>query len=242
MNTKPDTLYASVTSKQDFSFDGQVAEVFPDMIQRSVPGYADILHNISHFAQRFVTANSHCYDLGCSLGAASLAMSRGIDVSGVKIIGIDNSKAMLQRCQQHIEAYKHNTEIELHCADIIDFPLCNASMAVLNFTLQFIAPQKREALLAQICRSMNPGGVLILSEKVRLQESEDDALIIDLHHQFKRENGYSDLEISQKRNLLENVLVPDTLREHLERLRRVGFSRVCCWQQRYNFVSIYAVK
>ncbi|MGB1237379.1 MAG: carboxy-S-adenosyl-L-methionine synthase CmoA, partial [Pseudomonadales bacterium] len=208
----------------------------------SVPGYDDILHNISHFAQRFVKAESQCYDLGCSLGASSLAMSRGIQVPGVKIIGVDNSRAMLKRCQQHIEAYKHQTEIELHCADILDFEIDNASMAVLNFTLQFIEPAQREQLLKRVFQGMNSSGVLILSEKVRLEVQEDDQLIIDLHHQFKRENGYSNLEISQKRNLLENVLLPDTLNEHLARLHSIGFSRVCCWQQRYNFVSIYAVK
>ena len=242
MIKKVDNIYAATTSKQAFSFDEQVAEVFPDMIQRSVPGYQDILKNIALFAQHFVTDDSHCYDLGCSLGASSLAMSAGIEASNVKIIGVDNSPAMLERCRHHIEAFKHRTPIELHSADILQFPLERTSMVVLNFTLQFIAQNEREQLLANIFEAMQPGGVLLLSEKVCFDSKQDNQLMIDLHHQFKRENGYSELEISQKRNMLENVLVPETLTEHLDRLTRLGFSRCHCWLQHYNFVSIYAIK
>ncbi|EPJ48160.1 MAG: tRNA (uridine-5-oxyacetic acid methyl ester) 34 synthase [Osedax symbiont Rs1] len=242
MIKKTDNIYAAQTDKQMFSFDGQVAEVFPDMIQRSVPGYSEILKNTAKFAQRFVTNDSHCYDLGCSLGASSLAMSSGITATNVKIIGIDNSEAMLARCHHHIDAYKHQTKIELHVGDILQFPIENASMVVLNFTLQFIAQQQREALLKKIYQGMNVGGILLLSEKVCFANSDDNELMIDLHHQFKRENGYSELEISQKRSLLEKVLVPESLDEHFFRLSKLGFSRVNCWFQQYNFVSIFAIK
>jgi len=242
MTNKTDNIYATQTSKQVFSFDDQVAEVFPDMIQRSVPGYAEILKNTAKFAEKFVTANSYCYDLGCSLGASSLAMSSGISAENVKIIGIDNSQAMLDRCRHHIENFKHNTPIELHIGDILNFPIENASMVVLNFTLQFIAPQERQALLQKIYQGMQPGGLLLLSEKVCFGDERDNSLMSDLHHQYKRENGYSDLEISQKRSLLENVLVPDTLQQHCNRLTELGFSRSSCWFQQYNFVSIFAVK
>jgi tRNA (cmo5U34)-methyltransferase len=242
MMKKTDNIFAQYTDKNDFSFDGQVAEVFPDMIQRSVPGYDEILKNIANFSARFVTDNSHCYDLGCSLGASSLAMSAGISAENVKIIGVDNSQAMLERCRYHINAFKHRTEIELHMGDIIDFPIENASMVVLNFTLQFVPKAQREALLARIYAGLNPGGVLLLSEKIQFDNEQDNNLIIDLHHQFKRDNGYSELEISQKRSMLENVLVPETLPEHLSRLSTIGFARSQCWFQQYNFVSIFAVK
>ncbi|MEH6444180.1 MAG: carboxy-S-adenosyl-L-methionine synthase CmoA [Oceanospirillaceae bacterium] len=242
MIKKTDNIYATTTDKQTFSFDGQVAEVFPDMIQRSVPGYNDILKNTAKFAQRFVTDNSQCYDLGCSLGASSLAMSSGIEATNVKIIGIDNSEAMLARCHHHIDAYKHRTEIELQVGDISQCTIENASMVVLNFTLQFIPQKDRAALLSKIYQGLNPGGVLLLSEKVCFENPLDNALMIDLHHQFKRENGYSELEISQKRSMLENVLVPETLNEHISRLSNLGFSRSQCWLQQYNFVSIFAIK
>ena len=150
MNSKIDNIFAQPTSTEPFTFDKNVAEVFPDMIKRSVPGYGEIIQNISLMAKRFVTDNSQCYDLGCSLGAASLAMSEGISASNVKIIAVDNSKAMLERCQQHINAFKHNNKIELHQSNIQEINIDNASMIVLNFTLQFIANEERQNMLQNI--------------------------------------------------------------------------------------------
>ncbi len=242
MIKKIDNIYAQATDKQSFSFDGQVAQVFPDMIQRSVPGYNQILQNTAKFAQHFVTDDSHCYDLGCSLGASSLAMSSGITANNVKIVAVDNSAAMLERCHHHIDAFKHSTVIELHEGDILNFPIENATMVVLNFTLQFIEQTQRKTLLENIYEGMQPGGVLLLSEKICFESALDNQLMIDLHHQFKRENGYSELEISQKRSMLENVLVPETLDDHLARLKAIGFSRSQCWFQQYNFMSMFAVK
>lgn len=243
MIENPDTLFSK--PKKDiapFSFDQSVAEVFPDMIKRSVPGYSTIIQQIEKIAQGLVTPHSNCFDLGCSLGAASLAMSKGTNQSSVKIIGVDNSKAMLTRCQQHIEAFKHVTPIELHCSDVQSFPINNASMVVLNFTLQFINKNDRDALLDKIFQGMLPGGVLLLSEKIVFDDPHFNQLMIDLHHQFKRDNGYSDLEISQKRNALENVLLPETLQQHKNRLFSIGFSTIECWFQQFNFISLIAIK
>lgn len=242
MQDKKDTIFSVPQSKTPFSFDSSVAEVFPDMIKRSVPGYATIIQNIEKLAERYVTENTNCYDLGCSLGAASLSMSKGIQTQNNKIIGIDNSSAMLTRCQQHIDAFKHATPIELHQADITEFNIENASMVVLNFTLQFVPLEQRAKLLKSIHQGLNPGGILVLSEKIKFADNEVNQLLIDLHHQFKKENGYSDLEISQKRNSLENVLIPETLDEHLSRLNHVGFKHASCWHQQFNFVSLLAIK
>lgn len=242
MPDKKDSIFSKPVPKLPFNFDKNVAEVFPDMIERSVPGYSRILNNISKFAQCFVTHESNCYDLGCSLGAVSLAINQGIDQNKVQIIGVDNSNAMIERCKQHVSAFKHNAPITLIEADIQDVEISNASMVVLNFTLQFIPKSDRELLLEKICQGLNPGGVLVLSEKIQYEDPEINQLMIDLHHQFKRENGYSDLEISQKRNALENVLVPETLETHKARLKQVGFKHVSCWLKEYNFASFLAVK
>ncbi|TQV87516.1 carboxy-S-adenosyl-L-methionine synthase CmoA [Aliikangiella coralliicola] len=242
MSDKTDNLFAKPKAALPFSFDESVAEVFPDMIKRSVPGYTEIINNISKFAGRFVTSNSNCYDLGCSLGAASLAMSAGIEKTGAKIIAVDNSSAMLERCRHHIDAFKHKTPIELQLGDVQKISIQNASMVALNFTLQFIAKEERLNLLENIYQGLNSGGLLLLSEKVSFSDDNIDDLLIELHHQFKKENGYSDLEISQKRNALENVLLPETLEHHINRLKSAGFSSVSCWMQNYNFVSIIAIK
>lgn len=238
-----DTLFAAPIEKLgDFTFDESVAEVFPDMIQRSVPGYSNIITAIGMLAKRFVTANSNVYDLGCSRGAATLSARRNIQQANVKIIGIDNSQPMVERCRQHVNAYHSEVLVEILCDDIRCINIENASMVILNFTLQFLPPEDRTALLEKIYRGLNPNGVLILSEKFRFEDEKINDLLIDLHHQFKRANGYSELEISQKRTALENVMLTDRIDTHKRRLQSVGFSQVELWFQCFNFGSMIAIK
>ncbi len=242
MNNSNDNIYAEPTQPAPFRFDSKVASVFPDMIKRSVPGYTEVLHNIQLIAQKHIQTDSHCYDLGCSLGAASLAMSYGNQQQNVEIIGIDNSPAMIERCQNNIDNFKHQTPIRLIAGDLLEQNFHTASMVVLNYTLQFIPLAQREPLLARLFEAMLPGGVLLISEKLHFDDPVINDLLIELHHQFKRENGYSELEISQKRNALENVLVPETMETHLNRLEQIGFKPVKCWHQQLNFASIIAFK
>ncbi len=242
MSKQNDQIYANQQVSNPFKFDQKVAAVFPDMIKRSVPGYQNIIHNIQKLAGIYVTKNSVCYDLGCSLGAASLALSHGSQHSGVKIIAVDNSAAMIERCATNISGFKHQTPIELIQADIQHLTINNASMVVLNYTLQFIPQTLRRDVLANIYQGMNHGGLLLLSEKIIFSDETVNQLMIELHHQFKRENGYSELEISQKRNALETVLVPETQSSHLQRLKDIGFSHVSGYQQQLNFASFIAIK
>ena len=229
-----------------FCFDEAVANVFADMIKRSVPGYSTILKMISDIAARYAQPNSHCYDLGCSLGASTLALSYGIDADNCHIIGIDNSEAMVNRCRTMLaDANRTHTQpvtIDIHCADIEDVAINNASIVVLNFTLQFIAPKSRERIIQRIYNGLLPGGILLLSEKVKFEDSLHQHLMTELYHNFKRNNGYSDLEIAQKRTALENVLRPDSLSEHRERLQKCGFTSAETWFQCFNFTSLIAIK
>jgi tRNA (cmo5U34)-methyltransferase len=242
-NINTDTLYANpLPQVNNFAFDDLVVNVFPDMIKRSVPGYATIINMIGNLAERYAQADSDCYDLGCSLGAATLAMRHRIQAVNCRIIGIDNSAAMIARCQQVIAADSAEVEVELFCEDICEHPISNASVVVLNFTLQFIALEKREIILRKIYQGLKPNGVLILSEKLAFEDAQHESLMIELHHNFKRANGYSDLEIAQKRSAIENVLIPETLNTHRQRLKDAGFSSVDVWFQCFNFASIIAIK
>lgn len=226
----------------DFVFDQSVAHVFPDMIRRSVPGYDNLIPLLGVIAEKFVTENSNIYDLGCSLGASSLSIRRRINVAGCKIIAIDNAEAMVEQCKKNMANDSNNIPVDVICADILDIDINNASLAVLNFTLQFIQPDKRLILLSKIADGMNNGGSLILSEKIISDDADEQALIEELQLNFKRANGYSDLEISQKRSALDNVLVPDTLSTHRQRLLDAGFSKIIVWQQSLNFISMLAIK
>ncbi|WP_313159429.1 carboxy-S-adenosyl-L-methionine synthase CmoA [Mixta calida] len=238
-----DTLFSAPIDKLgDWTFDERVAEVFPDMIQRSVPGYSNIISMIGMLAERFVTPNTQVYDLGCSLGAATLSVRRSVQADGCKIIAVDNSQAMVERCRRHIDAFRASTPVAVIEADIRDIPIENASMVVLNFTLQFLAPADRLTLLARIYQGLNPGGALVLSEKFSFEDADVGELLFNMHHDFKRANGYSELEISQKRSMLENVMLTDSVEAHKARLRQAGFEHSELWFQCFNFGSLVALK
>ena len=226
----------------DFAFDEQVAQVFPDMIRRSVPGYDSVIAMLGVFASHYVKPHTRVYDLGCSQGAATLALRRHINAPDVTLVAVDNAPAMIERCRHNIAADLSPSAVELRCEDIQDTPIENASLVALNFTLQFLAPEHRDAMVRAIAAGLNSGGALVLSEKICFADTRQQALFTDLHHEFKRLNGYSDLEISQKRQAIENVLIPETVEQHSQRLLNNGFTSVYQWFQGFNFVSILAVK
>ncbi|WP_029408721.1 carboxy-S-adenosyl-L-methionine synthase CmoA [Thiomicrorhabdus sp. Milos-T2] len=241
--SQKDTIYAQAHEAIGaFQFDDSVVAVFPDMIQRSVPGYQTILTGIGELTKAYAQAHTKLYDLGCSLGAAALTMRRNIAVPGCEIEAIDNSEAMIKRAEEFLHAYHSDIPVNLHCANMTEMPIQNASVVVINFTLQFIDPEERDELIKKIYQGLQPGGVLILSEKIHFEDNKLQNAIEHMHLQFKRANGYSELEISQKRSSLENVLISDTEAEHIQRLNNAGFTSAGIWFQAYNFASFLAVK
>lgn len=242
MSTR-DTLFSAPIDKLgDWTFDQRVAEAFPDMIQRSVPGYSSIVSMIGMLGERFVASGTQVYDLGCSLGAVTLSVRRHVRIGDYKIIAVDNSTAMIEKCRQHVSAFRAHIPVEIIEADIRNISIENASMVVLNFTLQFISPQDRLPLLTRIYQGLNVGGVLVLSEKFSFADRGVDELLFAMHHDFKRANGYSELEISQKRSMLEKVMLTDSVETHKLRLHDAGFSHAELWFQCFNFGSLIALK
>ena len=240
---KKDTIYSQALDKvKPFRFDENVAQVFPDMISRSVPGYDLIITMLESITGKYLQENSNCYDLGCSLGASTLSMMSGINKKNCTIIAVDNSYPMIKKCKSYLDIYHSPAKINLVCADIEDIKIQKASIVVMNFTLQFIAPAKRSAIITKIYKGLNPGGVLILSEKISFENPAEQKLNDQLHLNFKRQQGYSNLEISQKRSSLEQVLIRDTLQTHKQRILSAGFSTFQQWFRCYNFVSILAIK
>jgi tRNA (cmo5U34)-methyltransferase len=243
MSELRDTLFADPLAEAGpFRFDADVARVFPDMIRRSVPGYATVIGMSGLLAARYAVPGSNLYDLGCSLGASTLAMRQSIRVDGCRIVAVDNAAAMLDRCRSVIDSDTHHTPVELMEADICDVPIANASVVVLNFTLQFVPLGQRAALLRRIHDGLLPGGILVLSEKIAFADARLQALNVELHHQFKRANGYSELEIAQKRSALEDVLIPETLDAHRARIQQAGFASCDVWFQCFNFASLVALR
>ena len=243
VSKKHDDIYATPLNELvDFTFDEKVADVFPDMIQRSVPGYGMLITTIGLLSERYAQAGSRCYDLGCSLGAVSMAMRQRIPHADCTIIGVDNSQAMIDKAGELLARDGGSVPVELLCDDIQNVAIEDASVVVLNFTLQFIPPDQRLTLLTRIYRGLRPGGILVLSEKIAFEEEGRQQFHETLHHDFKRAQGYSDLEVSQKRTALENVMIPETLKAHQARLKQAGFAFGDIYFQTFNFASLVAIK
>ena len=206
-----DKMYQTEDGSEPFRFNENVARVFPDMLKRSIPGYTASIEAIGSLAARYVRPGTNCYDLGCSLGAATLAMRQGIGEPACRIVAVDTAPAMIKRCREIIaeddRQHGRETEVDLVEDDIRNIEITNASMVVLNYTLQFVDPEDRDGLMERIQAGLNPGGVLVLSEKVVDESADMEALLVELHHEHKRRNRYSALEVARKRAALENVLI-----------------------------------
>lgn len=241
---KRDNIYEnSEESVTPFRFDKKVVDVFQDMISRSVPGYAYTLEMIEILGQEFHQKDSNCYDLGCSLGASTISLAKGIQDSSVKIIAVDNSPEMIEASPKKLGQFPSILPtIEWICQDIRNIHIENASIIILNFTLQFIPLEERDGLISKIYNALNPNGILILSEKVSFPESRVQDLQTHIHHSFKKKQGYSELEIAQKRTALENVLIPETISTHEKRITDSGFKVITPWFQCFNFISFLAQK
>ena len=238
-----DNIYATAKQSVDqFRFDEHVSAVFADMIERSVPGYGLTLDMIGVIARQYGQPGSYCYDLGCSLGASTLAIRHNLSPPDCKIIAVDNSAAMIASCRENIDKDTAAVPVDILDQDILATEFERASLTVMNFTLQFIPAEQRSDLLSKIAAATLPGGAFVLSEKIKLKSDIEQQILTDLHHQFKSSSGYSDLEIAQKRSALEEVLIPDTVDTHISNLQQAGFSHVYLWFQCFTFASMIAIK
>jgi len=238
-----DILYRSDSEPiKPFEFNQRVAEVFPDMIERSVPGYPLTIAMLSVIADEYVQDNSNIYDLGCSLGAASVAIQEGLNNKRCHIVAIDNSQAMIDLCNKNISQHAHNNKITFELGDVLQTNIENASVVIMNFTLQFIPLAQRQALLDKIYQGLLPGGVLVLSEKIVFEDGLENNVLNQLHHHMKELNGYEKLEIANKRDALDKVLIPESLEEHQQRLTNAGFLQSFIWLKCFNFASLIARK
>ena len=237
--THRDQLFANLVAEpSQFSFNEAVVDVFPDMIQRSVPGYGTVVRMTGVLTEQYAKEGTHVYDLGCSLGESIRAAELAIGDRACQLVGVDNSPAMIEKVRAEMP---RRSKIMWHLSDITQMEFKTASVVIMNFTLQFIPINERLKLLKQIRSSMVPGGLLILSEKLTMPDAEMNELMVNLHHDFKRSQGYSGLEIAQKRDAIDNVLIPETAEVHRIRLTEAGFSRSSVWFQCLNFASLIAI-
>jgi len=238
-----DTLYASRRRRVgDFDFGERTADVFDEMLSRSVPFYDEIQRMTVELAAEFAGPGTAVYDLGCSTGTTLAALARTIPAPDVRLVGVDNSEAMLALARAKLAAAGSLERCSLRCADVNDVAVEDASVVLMLLTLQFVRPLNRENVIGRIHAGLADGGALILVEKVLCDDPHLNRGFIEHYLAFKRRHGYSDLEIAQKREALENVLVPYRVVENVELLARSGFSPIETFFRWYNFVGILAVK
>ena len=235
-----DNLFDKQTDIADFQFDQEVVKVFDDMVRRSVPGYDSMIQMIGLIARMYGQDNTNYYDLGSSTGAITLSIALNNKSKNNQFLAIDNSEEMVEQCKKNLQNKIANLQVV--CDDINQVKIQNASIVVLNLTLQFIDVNLRSNLINKIYDGLEPGGILIISEKIHFDDAVTQNQITKLHMDFKKENGYTELEIANKRQAIENVLITETTEQHLDRLRECGFVEPSCFFQCLNFVSFLSVK
>jgi len=238
-----DKIYAEPRDPiSPFEFNREVVEVFDDMLVRSVPLYRESIHRQAQIVASKYQPGTRIYDLGCSNGNLGLALCREIGEREFELVAVDSSASMLETYAQRLTAIDAGKQVQLIENDIRRVPLENASVVIINLTLQFLPLADRARLLSDIYRALTPGGVLLLTEKIVHEQQLLNDLQQGFYYRFKAENGYSEMEISQKREALENVLVPETLEAHRKRLQDCGFTSIDVWLKWFNFASLLALK
>lgn len=241
-----DMIFAERTQAiGDFNFGEVTAAVFEDMLDRSIPMYRELQRMLGEIAEEFAVDGSNIYDLGCSNGITLETLSSAFAHAGkhVRLIGVDYSQAMLDKAELRFAGSEKSAMPALVLADLNEeFALENASVVVLNLTLQFVRPLFRDRLIRAIYNGMNANGCLILVEKVLSSDSLLNRLFIKFYYDMKRRNKYSETEIASKREALENVLIPYRTEENCELLKRNGFTSVDVFYKWHNFAGLLGVK
>lgn len=233
-----DKVFNKPITKQ-FEFDEEVASVFDDMLGRSIPHYLDALNLTTSFALKYLKNGDTVYDLGCSTGSTLINIGNHCNFK-LNLIGIDNSKAMLKQAKRKAKAY--GQKIKLIDDDIFNINFKPSNVIISNYTLQFIRPLQREKLIKKIYDALEPNGVLIFSEKVITEDKKLNKLFIDEYYSFKKNQGYSEFEIAQKREALENVLIPYTYEENKKMIKDAGFKHFDSIFKWVNFATFIAIK
>ena len=238
-----DTLFESTDPVQDFQFDEKVAAVFDDMVTRSVPLYQEVQRMVVELAAGFARPGTKVIDLGCSTATTLCLLGQALKDPAIRLIGVDNSAPMLEKAREKLDRFGLADRVDLICQDLAaPLDLDGASVVVMNWTLQFVRPLRRDELVRQIHDGLCEKGAFLLSEKIAASSTFLNRLYIDMYYRFKRRNGYSNQEIARKREALENVLVPYREEENLQLLRGAGFGVVDVFFRWYNWASFLAIK
>lgn len=237
-----DNIFQASHCPEEFSFDTRVAEVFDDMLTRSIPCYHRVINMSIRLLNRFCRDGDRIYDLGCSTGVTLMEMARKLTPQDLKFRGMDSSQAMIDKADLKLEMLSSRADISCLRQNITEAELKECGAVIINYTLQFLPPESRKDLLEKVFRALRPGGIIIVSEKTVSSHSAVQKSFEDIYLDFKKEQGYSETEIARKRKSLENILIPLTNRDNILLLEEAGFSEVESFFQWFNFAAFLGIK
>ncbi|BBB33007.1 tRNA (cmo5U34)-methyltransferase [Thermotomaculum hydrothermale] len=240
MEEKKDRIFQVEKIESDFRFDREVANIFDDMLNRSIPFYRQVIEATGEILLKTMPDNPKIYDLGCSTGNTLIYLASILKDKKPELIGVDNSRDMVEKAREKAKAY--NKKIEFVVSDIEKIEIKNADAVIMNYTLQFIRPLKRPQIIEKIYNGLKENGIFILSEKVIFEHPKLNRNFVEIYYNFKKKQGYSELEIAKKREALENVLIPFTINENIQLLKNAGFSYTTPFFQWINFTSFIGIK
>jgi len=239
---KKDKIFLDTTAVSTFEFNETVASVFDDMITRSVPLYREIILQQARLTSAFYREGTKIYDLGCSTGNFTAALISEMGEREFNLIAVDNSPPMLEYFNKRISGFIGHSRVKPVLSDIMDIKFEKSSVIVANLTLQFIPVAQRGKIIKKIYDSLIPGGIFLITEKTVNPDGKLASLQQEFYYRLKEENGYSKIEITRKREALENILIPETVEAHIKRLKAAGFHAIEIWLKWFHFAAFLCRK
>lgn len=225
-----------------WEFDKDVTDVFPDMLSRSIPSYENMRELIYRMARNFVKEGTNVLDIGCSTGIASELLIQNFG-SKCNFLLTDISLPMLEKCRAKYAKEIQDGYVNVKYSDLREnLPVKGCSLIMSCLTIQFTPIEYRQHIFQNIYESLEPGGALILVEKVMGNSNDIDQVLVKEYYDIKRDNQYSEEQIKSKRKSLEGSLVPLTIDMNEWLLEMSGFRKVDTFWRYLNFVALVAIK
>jgi len=221
-----------------WKFNGEMVEQFETHVEKSIPFYKEGHDLVSKLSDYFIKEDSLCYELGSSTGKLSHQLSLRHEGKNAHFIGLEIEEDMVKKAEKSY----HHDRLSFSCVDINTEAFEKADLIVAYYTVQFVHPKQRQALLDKVYEALNWGGAFIMYEKVRANDARFQDIMTGLYTEYKLDQGYSAEEIVAKSKSLKGVLEPFSTQGNLDLLKRAGFVDILSIQKYVNFEGFLAIK
>jgi len=217
----------------DKEFDFFTISDFDSHIEKSIPGYRQLIDNIESLSTHILTKHSKFLDVGTSTGKLPNIINSKI---GCLCYGIDNSENLINQGKYENVIYIND--------DICEYDYVHKyDMITILFTLQFLSIDKRKFILKKLYDSLSNFGALIIAEKFYCKTSKLQDMFTFSYYDFKRKNFTCD-EILKKEYDIRNKMNLVTIDTLMNELIEIGFciKNIECFWANYQFSAFIAIK